>query len=181
MDDRPDVTSITQKSLVACEHISGGSGKRQLADGLSRSPSASPAVLPLPPICWLLLSLLPVLSVTPLFAADAWFKTLFLLVFAASVQTLFFEMLPIKYLHGRGIFQFNRLLWLVLFIVTTVVFLQTMLNPDGAFVGAFNSANMVVLSLVVVAFCVVSAVVWFYLQRLEKAEAAKAASAVTGE
>lgn len=120
-------------------------------------------------------------ALTPLFAVDAWFKTLFLLIFAAGVQTLFFEMLPLKYLHGRGIFQFNRLLWLGLFIVTTTVFLQTMLNPDGAFVSAFNSPNMVVLSLVVVAFCIVSAVVWLYLQRLEKAEDAKAAGAASGE
>ncbi len=120
-------------------------------------------------------------ALTPLFAADAWFKTLFLLIFAAGVQTLFFEMLPLKYLHGRGIFQFNRLLWLVLFIVTTTVFLQTMLNPDGAFVSAFNSPNMVVVSLVVVAFCILSTAVWFYLQRLEKAEAAKVASTTQGE
>jgi len=28
----------------------GGSGKRQLADGLAHSPSAKPSVLPLPPV-----------------------------------------------------------------------------------------------------------------------------------
>ena len=111
---------------------------------------------------------------TPLFAADPWFKTLFLLIFAAGVQTLFFEMMPLKYLHGRGIFQFNKWLWLGLFVVTTTVFIQTMLNPDGAFVSAFNSSNILVLSLVVVIFCILSTLIWFYLQRLEKVEAAKA-------
>lgn len=112
---------------------------------------------------------------TPLFSSDAWFKTLFLLIFAASVQTLFFEMMPLKYLHGRGVFRFNRLLWLALFVVTTTVFLQTMLNPNSAFVSAFNSPNMVMLSLVVIVFCLFSTAVWFYLQRLEKGETAKAA------
>ena len=75
---------------------------------------------------------------------------------------------------GRGIFQFNKWLWLGLFVVTTTVFIQTMLNPDGAFVSAFNSSNILVLSLVVVIFCILSTLIWFYLQRLEKVEAAKA-------
>jgi hypothetical protein len=118
---------------------------------------------------------------SPLFDADAWFKTLFLLIFAAGVQTLFFEMLPLKYLHGQGVYQFNRVLWLGLFIIATTVFLQTMLNPDGAFVSAFNSPNMVLLSVVVIAFCIFSTAVWFYLQRLEKLETAKAVSTTQGE
>jgi hypothetical protein len=118
---------------------------------------------------------------SPLFDADAWFKTLFLLIFAAGVQTLFFEMLPLKYLHGEGVYQFNRVLWLGLFIVAATVFLQTMLNPDGAFVSAFESPNMVLLSIVVVAFCIFSTAVWFYLQRLEKLETAEIASASEGK
>ena len=99
----------------------------------------------------------------PIFGGDAWFNTVFLLIFAAGVQTVFFEMLPISYLHGKGIFQFNRVLWLILFAITAAVFLQTMLNPDGSFVGAFNSPNMVVLSIIVGLYCVFCAGVWFYL------------------
>ena len=52
--------------------------------------------------------------------------------------------------------------------------MQTMLNPDGAFVSAFNSPNILALSLVVVIFCILSTIIWLYLLRLEKAEAAKA-------
>ena len=118
---------------------------------------------------------------SPLFDADAWFKTLFLLIFAAGVQTLFFEMLPLRYLHGHGVYQFNRVLWLGLFIIASTVFLQTMLNPDGAFVSAFESPNMVLLSIVVIAFCVLSTAVWFYLQRLEKLETAEVACAREGK
>jgi hypothetical protein len=117
----------------------------------------------------------------PLFATDPWFKTLFLLIFAAGVQTLFFEMIPVKYLHGRGIFQFNRVLWFVLFAVTALVFFQTMLNPDSSFVSAFQSPNMIILSVVVIVFCIVSTAIWFFLQRLEKTEAAKLVAESAGE
>lgn len=108
--------------------------------------------------------------------ADAWFETLFLLVFAAAVQTLFFEMLPLKYLHGRGMFQFNRALWLVAFAVVAFVFMQTMLNPTGAFAAAFDSPNMVMLAVVVIAFCAFSTLTWFYLQNLEKSEVTREVS-----
>lgn len=109
--------------------------------------------------------------VAPLFNTDAWFNTLLLLVFAAGIQTVFFEMLPLKYLHGRNIYRFNRIVWLGLFALFAVIFLQTMLNPDGAFVSAFNSPNMVMLSIIVVGFCLFSAGMWFYLQQAEQAEA----------
>ena len=39
-------TNINVASLMAA----GGSGKRQLADGPDRSPSAKPSALPMPPI-----------------------------------------------------------------------------------------------------------------------------------
>jgi hypothetical protein len=103
-----------------------------------------------------------------MFGSDAWFNTVFLLIFAVGVQTVFFEMMPISYLHGKGIFKFNRVLWLILFAITAAVFLQTMLNPNGSFVGAFNSPNMVVLSIIVGLYCVFCAGVWFYLQQIDK-------------
>ena len=106
--------------------------------------------------------------VAPMFGADAWFNTVFLLIFAAGVQITFFEMMPLNYLHGKGIFRLNRLVWLILFAFTAAVFLQTMLNPNGAFISAFNSPNIVILSIIVTVFCVFCAGVWFYLQQLDK-------------
>lgn len=109
--------------------------------------------------------------IAPSFESDAWLNTLFLLIFAAGIQTAFFEMIPLKYLQGRSIFQYNRFVWVGLFAILATFFLQTMLNPDGAFVSAFNSPNMIILTIVVTAFCVFSVLVWFYFQRLEKAQA----------
>jgi hypothetical protein len=60
--------------------------------------------------------------------------------------------------------------------VTSLVFLQTMLNPDSSFVTAFQSPNMVILAVVVIVFCITSTAVWFYLQRLEKSETAEVAA-----
>lgn len=103
----------------------------------------------------------------PVFQNDAWLNTVFLLIFAAGVQTVFFEMLPVSYLRGKAIFQANRVAWFVISAIAITVFLQTMLNPEGAFVSAFNSSNMVWLAILVAAFCCFSTLVWFYFQRLK--------------
>ncbi|MBI5300968.1 MAG: lamin tail domain-containing protein [Chloroflexi bacterium] len=108
---------------------------------------------------------------TPLIDEGAWLHTTLLLIFALGVQSVFFEMLPIKYLHGKGIFQYNRWLWVILFALTTTVFFQTMLNPNGDFVHAFQQSNMIVLSLTVIGFCILSAGLWYYFQRVQKATA----------
>ncbi|MBI5653580.1 MAG: lamin tail domain-containing protein [Chloroflexi bacterium] len=106
--------------------------------------------------------------ITPFTDPNVWVHTALLLIFAMGVQTVFFEMLPIKYLHGRGIFEFNRWVWLGIFALTATIFFQTMLNPDGDFIRAFEQSNMVILALIVIAFCVGTTALWFYLQRAEK-------------
>jgi hypothetical protein len=50
-----------------------------------------------------------------------------------------------------------------------------MLNPDGESVKAFESPNMLLLSVVVGLFCVLSATVWLYFNRLGKRAQAHAA------
>jgi hypothetical protein len=42
-----------------------------------------------------------------------------------------------------------------------------MLNPDGAFVNAFQSPNMILLSTMVALFCAVSAAIWFIFRRAQ--------------
>ncbi len=101
-------------------------------------------------------------------AVDPWLNTIFVLTFGAGIQTAFFEMLPLSYLRGKSIFKFNPFVWLVLFVGTTALFFQTMLNPDGPFLSAFLSANMMVLSVFTVLYCAVCAMIWFFLTRAEK-------------
>ncbi len=101
-------------------------------------------------------------------APDPWLNTVLLLTFGAGVQTAFFEMLPLSYLRGKSIFAFSPIVWLILFVGTSVLFLQTMLNPDGPFLSAFLSANMVLLSVFTALYCGACALIWFFLTRAAK-------------
>lgn len=94
--------------------------------------------------------------------SNLWLSTLFLLIFAVGLQTLFFELIPVYGTMGRDFFENNKWLWGLLFVVVLFLFLQTQLNPTGNLVSGFAQRNMVTLAIVVVVFCVVSGGLWFY-------------------
>jgi hypothetical protein len=94
--------------------------------------------------------------------ADIWLATLFLLIFAVGIQTLFFELIPVYGTLGRDLIRRSKWLWGLIFAGVVFLFLQTQLNPDGDFIQAFSRANMIALTIVVVAFCVISGGLWLY-------------------
>ncbi len=100
---------------------------------------------------------------------NLWVATVLALIFAVGIQTLFFEMIPLRGLYGRSIIERNRFVWFVLFIAVIFMFMQTQLNPEGSFVSAFNRPNMEILALFVLAFCAFSAAVWLYFARRSQA------------
>ena len=91
------------------------------------------------------------------------------LIFAIGLQSVCFEMIPLRGLYGEAIFRRNRLLWFVLFVGLVFLFVQTQLNPNGSFVGAFNRPNMIGLAVFVLGFCAGSALIWFYFRQKDKA------------
>jgi hypothetical protein len=100
----------------------------------------------------------------PFVSTNLYFVTILLLIFAVGVQTLFFEMMPLRNLHGEIIFRFNRVLWGALLAIVTWLFLTTMLNPEGEFLSAFTQPNVITLAWTVGIFCVFSAAVWAYFE-----------------
>lgn len=109
---------------------------------------------------------------SPLAGETGWWATTLLLIFATGVQTLFFEMMPLTFLHGRGIYKYSRLLWLVFFVAATWAFFQTMLNPNGVFLSAFNSPDMQTLGVIVMVYSLASLGLWLYLRRRAQARPA---------
>ncbi len=110
---------------------------------------------------WLLLTFIPKASSgTPL-----WLATVLSLTFAIGLQSVFFEMIPLKGLYGEAIFHRNRILWFGLFVLFAFLFVQTQLNPDGDFVRSFSKPNILGLVLFVLAFGAFSLGVWLYFRR----------------
>lgn len=121
-------------------------------------------------VAWLLLLTLPTQGVT---GPTLWIATVLALIFAIGLQSVFFEMIPIPGLYGKAIFDRSRIIWIVLFALFAFLFLQTQLNPEGSFVGAFNKPNMQAVLVFVLGFCAFSAAVWFFFWRRDIAKGAR--------
>lgn len=121
-------------------------------------------------VAWLLLLTLPTQGVT---GPTLWIATVLALIFAIGLQSVFFEMIPIPGLYGKAILDRSRILWIVLFALFAFLFLQTQLNPEGSFVGAFNKPNMQAVLVFVLGFCAFSAAVWFFFWRRDIAREAR--------
>lgn len=94
--------------------------------------------------------------------ASLWLATLVILIFAVGIQTLFFELIPVPGNLGTDMFKHHKGLWMLGFGVAAFLFIQTQLNPDGDFVGAFQQPNMLMLIIVTALFCAVSGGIWLY-------------------
>jgi hypothetical protein len=106
---------------------------------------------------WIISSFIPQ---TP--GANLWLATLVVLIFAVGIQTLFFELVPVRGNMGSEIFREHKTWWILGFALITFLFVQTQLNPNGDLVGAFNQPNMLMLIGATIVFCVISGGLWFY-------------------
>lgn len=100
--------------------------------------------------------------------ATLWVGTVLSLIFAIGLQSVLFELIPIPGLYGEAIFHRSRLVWFIMIGLFGFLFVQTQLNPDGQFLGAFNKSNVVWLTVFTFAFCLFSAGFWYYFQRRPK-------------
>jgi Tol biopolymer transport system component len=94
-----------------------------------------------------------------------WLATVLSMIFAIGLQMALFEMIPIPGFYGQVIFHKSRVVWFVMLAVFGFLFMQTQLNPDGEFLGAFNKSNVIWLTIFTLVFCLFSAGFWYYFQR----------------
>lgn len=108
-------------------------------------------------VAWIASSFIPTTQ-----GASLWFATLVILIFAVGIQTLFFELIPVRGNMGSDIFKHRKVLWIAGFTLAAFLFIQTQLNPDGNLVGSFNQPNMQMLMLITFLFCAISGGLWLY-------------------
>ncbi|MGE5138128.1 MAG: hypothetical protein ACM3JD_01590 [Rudaea sp.] len=114
-------------------------------------------------LAWLILGLFPRHAQ----GGTLWVATVLSLIFAVALQTVFLEMIPIKGFYGLAIFRRSPALWFLLFAFFSFMFMQTQLNPDSAFLEAFNKPNLIALMTFVVLFFLSSVSIWYYFQRVK--------------
>jgi uncharacterized membrane protein YjdF len=85
-----------------------------------------------------------------------------LIIFLAALETAFFGMLPVAYSTGRGLFRWNKLIWVVLFIPITFVFNHALLNPGSEFLASFAVSNVRFMWAILFILVTFTGWLWFY-------------------
>jgi Zn-dependent protease len=72
-------------------------------------------------------------------------------LFVAGLQSLFFQMIPIKFMDGRRIFEWNKVAWVGMAAVTAFLFWHVFINEGAAADEAISAGDpMTVLILLTV-------------------------------
>lgn len=85
-----------------------------------------------------------------------------LAVFLISLETSFFEMLPFAYSSGRPVFQWNKLVWGLVFLPIGFMFAHALLNPQYGFLDSFAESDVRFLWFMMVMLVAITVLLWFY-------------------
>jgi hypothetical protein len=84
-------------------------------------------------------------------------------IFIVGIESSLIEALPLRSLHGGCIYGWNRLAWVVTFVVSAAVFIEVLLQPASGFVGRGSHPGLLLI-LVVGGFALFTAAFWSYFR-----------------
>jgi hypothetical protein len=87
-----------------------------------------------------------------------------LLIFAITVQNFFLQMLTFPETFGRALAQWNKPVWFFGLLLTTFVFLHTLLNPQGDLAKALAGSNLRFFLATIYLFLVFSLLAWLFFK-----------------
>jgi hypothetical protein len=92
-------------------------------------------------------------------------RNLLLLLFLASLQVVFFQMIPIANTYGRKVMQVSKLTWLILFVPIGWLLARILLNPNSAFLEVFLESAVRALLIFLGGLVLFTIFVYLYFQR----------------
>lgn len=91
-------------------------------------------------------------------------------LFLVAIETAFFEMVPLTATMGSEIFRWNPLVWFGSFLPVLLLFVHSLLNPNGEYLDAFEHTNLQVLSAMIAILGALTAALWLYFHVLRPDE-----------
>jgi len=89
-------------------------------------------------------------------------ESMLLLIFAVTVQNIFLHMLALPDTFGRALARWSKPAWAIVFLLSTFLFLHTLLNPRGELAAAVSSTNIILFLTTIFLFLVFAGFVWLF-------------------
>ena len=74
-----------------------------------------------------------------------------------------YNLVPIAFLDGRAIFEWKKPAWIAMFGVSTFLFWQLLINPDGSYFD-FRETGVTLVLVVAAVYALVTAATWSYFR-----------------
>ena len=95
-------------------------------------------------------------------------------VFVAGIEGLFYAMIPITFMDGATVFEWNKLVWALLFGAATFLFWHLLLNQNDAYLDALRQTRVMVALGLVLLYGGLTVATWLFFKVRNR-------SALTGE
>ena len=97
----------------------------------------------------------------PILAIDS----LLAYVWICGLQSLFFGLIPARYMDGETIFRWSKVAWASLYIVIAFVFVQFIVHPSAAGYGGNKQASLLPMLSIFLVSAIAATVFWVYAHR----------------
>jgi hypothetical protein len=87
------------------------------------------------------------------------------LIFVAGLEGVLFALLPLEFLDGWLVYEWNRVAWFGAFAVATYWFCQILLNPASSYLEAFAQTNVQLALLLLALYALLTVVLWLIFRR----------------
>jgi len=85
-------------------------------------------------------------------------------VFIAGLEGLLFELVPVRYLRGQSVFNWNRVAWAVLFLTAAFAFVHILLTPQSGYLGDTHTSPLFAAVILFAGFGAFSIAFWAYFR-----------------
>lgn len=87
-------------------------------------------------------------------------------LFVSGLEGLFFQMIPIEFLDGRKLFDWNKGAWLVITLISGFLFWEALLNDDQQSLSALEQTKTIIALVVCLACLVATIALWLFFRAL---------------
>lgn len=88
----------------------------------------------------------------------------------AGIETVAVGLLPMRFLPGRPVYEWSRVLWLVIYALAVAAYLIVLVNPTSGYLSDDSRAPMLIGIAFLVTFGVISLGTWLYFRVRESPE-----------
>lgn len=87
-------------------------------------------------------------------------------LFVSGLEGLFFQLIPIQFMDGRKLFDWNKVIWLVLSLASGFLFWQVLINDDKDSIDAAGATSTIVALIVVIGCLAATIAMWLFFRAL---------------